>query len=266
MQWENLTSREFTQAVKDTGVCVIAMGVTEKHGDHLPLGTDFLNGHKIACLAAEKEPAVVFPPFYFGQIYEAKCFPGTIAVKPNLLLELTQNIFDEIGRNGFKKIVIYNAHGGNTHFLSFITQCSLSENKPYSIYLQTERIAAEKKNQWNKICESKHILHADEWETSVSLANHSELVKMEYIPKEPVTAMRRMQHLKPTMTGIGWYSDYPEHYSGDANKATEEKGYMLRQIIVDTLADYIAAVKKDQAVPMLEKEFFDRAGKITDAE
>ena len=65
MQWENLTSPEFAKAVKETGVCVIAFGVVEKHGEHLPLGTDFLNGHKLACLAAEKEPAVVFPPFYY---------------------------------------------------------------------------------------------------------------------------------------------------------------------------------------------------------
>ena len=56
MQWENLTAGEFKKAMENTGVCIIAMGVLEKHGDHLPLGTDFLNGHKLACLAAEKEP------------------------------------------------------------------------------------------------------------------------------------------------------------------------------------------------------------------
>ncbi|MFN2131272.1 MAG: creatininase family protein, partial [Anaerolineae bacterium] len=114
MQWEHLTSADFAQAVRETGVCVIAMGVVERHGEHLPLGTDFLNAHRIACLAAEREPAVVFPPFYFGQIYEARCFPGTVTIKPTLLIELIQGVFDEIGRNGFDKIVVYNGHGGNT--------------------------------------------------------------------------------------------------------------------------------------------------------
>ena len=103
MQWEHLTAQEFAEAVRQTGVCIIAMGVVEKHSEHLPLGTDFLNGHKLACLAAEKEPAVVFPPFYFGQIYEARCFPGTITLKPTLLLELLLGVLDEIGRNGFGK-------------------------------------------------------------------------------------------------------------------------------------------------------------------
>src|SRR5512139_1925804 len=111
MQWEHLTSTEFAGAARETGVCVIAIGVIEKHSEHLPLGTDFLNGHKIASLAAEKEAAVVFPPFYFGQIYEARCFPGTLALKPTLLLEVIGAVLDEIGRNGFKKIIMLNAHG-----------------------------------------------------------------------------------------------------------------------------------------------------------
>ena len=92
MQWEELTAPEFAAAARETGVCVVAMGVLERHSEHLPLGTDYLVGHAIACRAAEKEPAVVFPPFYFGQIYEARCFPGTVTIKPALLLELLANV------------------------------------------------------------------------------------------------------------------------------------------------------------------------------
>ncbi|MBC8252577.1 MAG: creatininase family protein, partial [Ardenticatenia bacterium] len=100
MQWEQLTATDFAQAVRDTGICVIAMGVVEKHSEHLPLGTDYLNGHRIACLAAEQEPAVVFPPFYYGQIYEARCFPGTITIKPSLLFELVQGVLDGVTDHG----------------------------------------------------------------------------------------------------------------------------------------------------------------------
>jgi creatinine amidohydrolase len=45
MQWEELTASDFATAVRETGVCVVAMGVIEKHSEHLPLGTDFLLGH-----------------------------------------------------------------------------------------------------------------------------------------------------------------------------------------------------------------------------
>lgn len=84
MNWEKLTSVEFAEAVKKTDVCIIAFGVLERHGDHLPLGTDYLNGHKIASMAAEIEAAVVFPPFYFGQIYE-EVFPRDNNFKTNPL-------------------------------------------------------------------------------------------------------------------------------------------------------------------------------------
>ena len=92
MNWENLTSVTFEKAVKETGVCIIAMGVLERHGNHLPLGTDYLNGHKLATAASNKESSVVFPPFYFGQIFEAKCFPGTVTLKPSLLFDVVQNV------------------------------------------------------------------------------------------------------------------------------------------------------------------------------
>lgn len=257
MQWENLTSSDFKKAVVDTDVCIIAMGILEKHSEHLPLGTDFLNGHKFACMAAEKEPAVVFPPFYFGQIYEARCFPGTVVLKPALLLEVIQGVFDEIGRNGFKKILVYNAHGGNWDFLKFLNQCSLSQEKPYCIYLYTEELT-------DKILEivREPPNHGCEWETSISLANHANLVKTDRIPDEAAVGLKRMKDIPNTYTGIGWYSEYPDHYAGDARNASIEKGIKLRELHVDSLARYIAAVKADEVIPALNKEFFERVGRV----
>ncbi len=259
MQWEHLTSTDFAQAVRETGVCLMALGVIEKHSEHLPLGTDFLNGHKICCLAAEQEPAIVFPPFYFGQIYEARCFPGTVTVKPTLLIELLQSVWDEISRNGLSKIILWNAHGGNNHLLAFLAQCTLWESKPYSLYLPTTHIDPQRAAEWQAILETPYHGHACECETSVSLANHPHLVKMERVPSTPADPLKRMQHLPPTFAGIGWYANHPDHYAGDARLASEEKGRKLRQMEIDFLVQYIAAVKADQVVPTLEREFFARA-------
>jgi len=262
MQWEELTSADFARAVRETRVCVIAMGVVERHGEHLPLGTDFLNAHRIACLAAEQEPAVVFPPFYFGQIYEARCFPGTVTVPPALLVDLIQSVFDEIGRNGFRKIVVFNGHGGNTHLLRFLAQCSLWERKPYSLYIPLQRFAPEHEAEWLRMRETKVHGHACECETSTSLGNFADLVHMERVPDEPALPLDRMSNLPPTFTGIGWYSNYPEHYAGDARPATKEKGQALVRWAAQALAAYIRAVKQDQVVPSLEREFFERAGRV----
>ncbi len=261
MQWENLTAADFAQAVRETGVCILALGVLERHSEHLPLGTDFLNGHRIACLAAEKEPAVVFPPFYFGQIYEARCFPGALTIRPTLLLELLQAVCDEIGRNGFGKIILSNAHGGNWHLLQFVAQCALWEEKPYALYLP-KGLTPERQGRWKALLESELHGHACECETSISLANHPHLVKMDRVPAEPGAPLKRMAALPPIYTGIGWYSDYPTHYAGDARSATEEKGRALRQLEIDNLAEVIAAVKADGVVPGLQQEFFQRVGAV----
>jgi creatinine amidohydrolase len=262
MQWENLTSPDFARAVSETGVCILAAGVIEKHSDHLPLGTDFLNGHRLCCLAAEIEPVVVFPPFYFGQIYEAKCFPGTLTLKPTLLMELFFNVLDEIGRNGFKKIIVYNAHGGNIALLRFLAQCSLAEEKPYAVYHYTGEMTPERQQQWNAVLETKVHQHACECETSISLANHPELVKMDKVPTEAFDPLGRLNDLPANFSGISWYANFPEHYAGDARPATREKGLALRQIAIESLAEFIAAVKKDVAVPGLNFEFFERARQI----
>jgi creatinine amidohydrolase len=258
MQWENLTSPDFARAVHETGVCVLAMGVLERHSEHLPLGTDFLNGHELAVRAAEREAAVVFPPFYFGQIYEARAFPGAFTIKPALLLELLQAVLDEIARNGFHKIVIVNAHGGNAHLIPFLAQSQLWEQKPYSLYWFNGDLGEERRKTWEATLETELHGHACECETSITLANFPELVQMDAVPKQPGEPLGRLQHLPGAFTGIGWYADYPDHYAGDARKASAEKGHILRQLEVDTLAEFIALVKTDGVVPALEKEFFQR--------
>ena len=43
MKWENTREEEFKDAIKRSGgLCVMALGCLEKHGEHLPVGTDSL--------------------------------------------------------------------------------------------------------------------------------------------------------------------------------------------------------------------------------
>ncbi len=262
MQWEELTAPDFSAAVGSTGVCVLSLGVLERHSEHLPLGTDVLNAHALACLAAGREPAVVFPAFYYGQIYEARCFPGALTIPPALLLSLLQATLSEIGRNGFRKIILLNGHGGNTALLRFLAQCTLAEEQPFSLYVYTG-LDPERQKQWDALLETRLHGHACECETSISLANHPELVHMERVPAEPADPLGRTGHLPGSFSGISWYANYPEHYAGDARPATREKGLALRELEVAALAEFIQAVKNDQAVPALESEFFARVRSVS---
>ena len=78
--WEELTGPDFIAAIQQSqGVCLLPFGIMEKHGAHLPLGNDLINVRYITARAAEQNYAVIFPPYYFGQIAEAKHPPGTVA-------------------------------------------------------------------------------------------------------------------------------------------------------------------------------------------
>ena len=90
------------------------------------------------------------------------------------------------------------------------------------------------------------------------LAIGPSLVKMDRVPQEPGDPLERMKELPPTYTGIWWYSDFPDHYAGDARPATPEKGDELLRMASEYLAQYIAAVKADEIVPGLTSEFFRR--------
>ena len=101
--WEELTAADFRSAIQQSqGTCLLPFGILEKHGPHLPLGTDLLDVRYAALHAAEQEYAVVFPEYYFGQIFEARHEPGTVAYSRGLQLQLLQETTDEMARNGCK--------------------------------------------------------------------------------------------------------------------------------------------------------------------
>ena len=60
MRWEELSSDRFAEAVKECeGVCLVALSVIERHGHHLPLGTDMYEGRGLLSRVAELEPVIV---------------------------------------------------------------------------------------------------------------------------------------------------------------------------------------------------------------
>src|SRR6185437_16844462 len=85
--------------------------------------------------AATQEYAVVFPEYYFGQIFEARHEPGTIAYSRELQLHLLQETTDEMARNGCKKVIIVNGHGGNESLLPFFAQTQLEKPHDYVVYV-----------------------------------------------------------------------------------------------------------------------------------
>src|SRR5580700_3078974 len=125
-KWEELTAADFREAIgKAQGTCLLPFGILEKHGPHLPLGTDLLNVRYVSEHAAQQEYVVIFPQYFAGQIFEARHEPGTIAYSAEMQMKLLQETTDEMARNGCKKVVIVNGHGGNENLLPYFAQSQL---------------------------------------------------------------------------------------------------------------------------------------------
>jgi creatinine amidohydrolase len=260
MQWENLTAPDFAAAIERTqGICLLPLAVIEKHGDHLPLGTDLFIGMEVSRRAAEIEPAIVFPPFYFTQILEAKHQPGTIALGGGLMLTLLEAVCDEVGRNGLKRIVLVPAHGGNRNLAPFFVQLMLEKQKDYMVYLPQLLGDPGLAQLVKEVMDSEFDYHAGEMETSLILATFPHLVKMDDIAARPAERLGRLDHLPSVETPVSWYASFPDHYAGDAAPATAEKGERILEFMARRLAETIRHIKEDRVAPDLYQEFFGRS-------
>src|SRR5205807_8174143 len=181
VKWEELTAADFREAIQlSKGTCLLPFGILEKHGPHLPLGTDLLNVRHASLQAAQQEFAVVFPQYYFGQIFEAKHEPGTVAYSMDLQLKLLQETTDEMARNGCKKIVIVNGHGGNEHLLPFFAQSQLDKPHDYMVYVFDERTP----DSGGPPHQTKIDMHAGESETSKMMISRPDTVHLDRAHEE----------------------------------------------------------------------------------
>jgi creatinine amidohydrolase len=260
VHYEELTGPDFIQAVAKSGsTCIIPLGILEKHGPHLPLGTDLLDSREVAVRAAQKEYTLVFPQYYFGQIFEAKHQPGTIAYSEKLIWDLLQETCDELSRNGIKKIILVNGHGGNNNFIQFFCQAQLASRKDYAVLIFNPSRDPEANEKIKKLRKTTMESHAGEMETSTVLAHRPDLVHLERAKDQSGEDLKRLQSLPDIYAGIWWYASFPNHYAGDGSPGNKELGELLINNQVEALVKVIASVKKDTNVLELQKRFYDEA-------
>jgi creatinine amidohydrolase len=260
MRWEELTGDTFPEAVAAAeGVCLLPLSVIERHGHHLPLGTDMYIGRELCRRVAEIEKTVIFPDFIFTQILEAQHVPGTIAIDPELMVRLLENVFSEIARNGLTKIVIVNAHGGNGFLIHYLAQIQLKSQRDYVVYVVQPTFQPDEESAYNALWSSEVDGHAGESETSAILAVRPDLVHRDKLsPDGEGLPLGRLQTLRDmgVSVGIWWYGDHPTHYRGDGTPATAEKGNTGFDIRAKAFARVIHAIKEDTETKRLQDEFF----------
>lgn len=259
-KWEELTSPQFSKAVDLAGgVCVIPMGVIEKHGPHLPLGTDMFEARETAFRAAQKEYAIIFPPYFMGQIFEAKHQAGTVAYSNDLLWKMLEETCNELSRNGLKKIILKNGHGGNTSFIQYFCQSQLASRKDYIVVLFREGNDPANGPEIKSLKKARIDGHAGEEETSMMYVIRPDLVDQGAIKSQSGLKQGRLDKMPFGYTGIWWYADYPNHYASDVAEPNKRLGELLLDSEAGQLAVLIKYLKGSNTVEELQEEFNKRA-------
>jgi len=256
VKWEELTAGDFLKAIQTAqNTCVLPIGILEKHGPHLPLGNDLINVRWATLHGAEQEYAVVFPEYYFGQIFEAKGQPGTIAYSAKLQLELLQETTDEMARNGCKKILITNGHGGNNSLLPFFAQSQLATPRDYIVYVYSRPVYGPDRPKLT----TKTDGHAGESETSKTLVTRPDLVHMDRTKNESGADLAREDLPTGVYTGIWWYAKFPNHYAGEGAAGNTTLGEYDMKEWAKLIAGAIRAIKSDKIGLQLQMEFFEKS-------
>lgn len=292
MKWEYLREEEFDAAIeKAGGLCVMALGCMEKHGQHLPVGTDSLKGDKIVELAAEKAGVVMFPTtMWLGDLVASHSATdpaaiskyGFIGINPHTLLTVLEELCDEIHRNGFNKILICNSHGGNKGLLNYFMRAQCYNKKGYATMwcpaydlgfeLKPENILKEAKanpeyfsmltpedyenlEEWAK--PGKTYGHACFGETSLIYGTYPELVAPDRFDAEDGLSTHKSDYLKElgVSCGYAWSHNFPNSYSGTPPFGCSKTiGDAAVKMSVDRLAKIFEAIRDDDECLKMAEE------------
>ncbi len=260
-RWDELTASDWPIALeKSNYTCILPIGILEKHGPHAPIGSDLIHVREWSARATKKEYAVVFPDYFYGQINEAKHQFGTFSLPSKLVWDLLDATCQEIARNGFKRIVIVNGHGGNPELIRYFIQSQLERKREYAVYffdpvIDPSVIAKEKELHQS---DPKTDQHAGENETSSLLYLRPDLVKMDLATNESGAKQNRLPLNPDLYTAIWWFADYPNHYAGEGAKATAELGKVITEAKIEALVKALKSVKADNKTLELQQQYFDQ--------
>jgi creatinine amidohydrolase len=233
---------------------VLPFGATEPHNLHMPYGTDNFQVEVLAQRACQKAydagaRVVLLPTMPYGVNTNHLKVPGalTCSVTPTTLLHFLTDLVDALERQGVRKLVLLNGHGGN-------------ELKPLTRQLHHKTGVFLCVCDWYRMAQDlypglfeKPGEHADEVETSLGLAFFPELVHPELADDGAARPSRfdainrgwvsitRPWHLVSANTGLG-----------DPRAASAEKGRQLMDRLVERLSGFLtelAAAPMDETFP-----------------
>ena len=259
--WADLCTHDFARLLA-TGeaaqtIAVLPVAATEQHGPHLPLSVDtvLVDGVVSTALAhlAPGLPVLFLPTQAVGFSPEHARFPGTLTLKTETIVRLWTDIGESVAAAGIKKLVLFNAHGGQVSVMDLVAR-DLRARLNLLVYsvswfnLPLLDAQGQDVNALFSAEEQRFGIHGGDIETSMMLALDPAHVTMAQAQNFPSTAQDRAQQFAILGNGksakLGWQTqDYNALGAvGNAAAATADKGQALVQAAGLSLARLLAEV------------------------
>jgi creatinine amidohydrolase len=254
MTWQEV------DALDRATIVVVPFGAMEQHGRHLPFETDALIAETLCRRLDESLGGrlLVLPTQWLGLSTHHMGFPGSLTASVDTYLALAAEIIGSIAHCGFLKILVLNAHGGNSTALDVVlTKLRLSHPATRIVLVTYWNIAA---RELAAIRESEQggMGHACELETSLLLAVKPEVVRVDRVQadgKWPASAFfaRDMLAGGPAAVSRSFSEISTFGAVGDPRTASPEKGEQFLEAIVARLGQLVrdfdsGALEKMQSV------------------
>lgn len=253
--WGELSTREFAALDMSQVIAILPVGAIEQHGPHLPVCVDAAINAGILARAVELMPsdlpALILPPMPVGKSNEHMAFPGTLSLPYDLLARLWFEIAKSTWHTGVRKIILFNAHGGQPQIMDIVCRdlrvelCMLAVSASwYHLADSSDLYNAE---------ERQHGIHGGESETSIMLHLHPRLVQMEHARnfESHAAAIAKTNKLLTPEGGIGfgWQTQdlNPFGACGNARAADAHRGNLEVERAAQGL---IALIREVQDYPL----------------
>lgn len=245
---DRMTSPQVRQALADGyHTVLLAVGSTEQHGPHLPLGTDALIGDRLVeRLAQRLDRALAAPTIRVGCSEHHMTFTGTMTLREEVLEEVLIDCCRSLARHGFRLIVLIPTHGGNTktvvHTATRLEREGLAA-KVVALSDETAFVTAmvEVGDKY-EITPGEAGGHAGHLETSLMLADYPNIVDMKKAARGKVDLGYGSDE---KLHELGMHQLSPVGILGDATRSTAEAGKDYVECITDAIAEQIRRVQAD---------------------
>lgn len=247
-RYEDLTGPAILEEIRASSILLLPVGAIEQHGPHLPLSVDAVIAHETATAVVDKcgEELDVWqlPTLSISKSNEHAWSPGTLWLSPETMMAVLRDIARSIAATGAERLVLFNAHGGNTTHLG----TALRELR-LEFGLKTFLMHPSLPPAYGGVSTEEELgmgIHGGRNETSMFMHLRPDLVNLDLAERRVPEALAQNKHVKfGGSTSFGWLSNdfHADGYIGDPTGANAPLGKQLFDGAVDNLCEAMAEVK-----------------------